>query len=384
MNYNPYLINEKEYALQSLQQKATLLKSKGIDLLNLTVGDPLDDTFEPIKEKIIEQLKTMAYSQYPNPYGSPEYLNAVTQWAKRNYEIELDPKTHIISCNGTKEAIFMIPLLLDWKNGKKMFIPNLSYPVYEASAGLLNIPIRHLSISKETHFLPDLDAISETEWQSCGLFWLNSPHNPTTATASSAYLDKLLELAQKYDFLVCADECYTDLYYEERPASCLQYPESTHWLVFRSLSKRSHMTGFRVGALLSKNETLMTYLKKMRSSMGVGTPTFIQKAAISAWNDMTHPQDNAAAYKEKRDLLIPILESKGFEIFGGNSTFYFWMSHKKGLDSETLSSRFLDAGILVTPGNVFGKEGEGYIRMVYCITKDMISTLIERLSQLEV
>lgn len=384
MEYNPYLIEQEEYALQALQKKALDLKASEKPLINLTVGDPLDDTFEPIKEKIISEISQMSYSQYPSPYGSKEYLEAVANWAKRNYTLELDPQKEILSCNGTKEAIFMIPLLLDFKKStKKIFIPSLSYPVYEASAGLLGIQTKTLKLTKESDFLPDLDILTDEEWKSCGLFWINSPHNPTTATASHAYLEKLLQKAETYNFLVCSDECYTDLYYKSQPASCLHFKENKHWLVFRSLSKRSHMTGFRVGALISKNIELMGYLKKMRSSMGVGTPTFIQKAAISAWNDMKHPQENASLYKEKKELLQPILEKKGFEIFKAESTFYFWMSHKKGYSSKELSDHFLKSGILITPGTVFGKDGEGYIRMVYCVTKESILEVKRRIEEME-
>src|SRR6185436_13168230 len=101
-------------------------------------------------------------------------------------------------------------------------------------------------------------------WAECGLFWLNSPHNPTSAVASRPYLEKLLSLAEKHDFMVCSDECYSELYYDERPASCLEFPDSGRWIVFASLSKRSHMTGYRCGAILSRNEEVTRLMSKMR------------------------------------------------------------------------------------------------------------------------
>jgi LL-diaminopimelate aminotransferase len=385
MKFNRYLTETPEYALASIQKKADALKAEGHDIINLTVGDPKGKTFEPLKEIIIGEIKKLRHSQYPQAAGDPAYLKAVSQWAKDDYNIELSPTSEIVSCNGSKEGIFTIPIAFDWlNNGKKIFIPELSYPVYEMSAGLFNIPVQKLPLKEENDFLPDLDAITEEEWKSCGLFWINFPHNPTTTTAPKSYFKKLLDFAKHYDFIVCSDECYNTLYYEERPVSCLEFPESDRWLVFRSLSKRSHMTGFRIGAMMSKNKVLIKNLKKMRSAMGVGTPTFIQKAAITAWNDPYHAIENAKMYKEKRDKLKPVLESKGFKIFGAKAGFYFWMSHSHLKTSEEICTYLLDANILVTPGAAFGEGGEGFVRMVYCDTTDIINEVIKRLHALRV
>ena len=140
------------------------------------------------------------------------------------------------------------------------------------------------------------------------------------------------------------------------------------------------MTGFRVGALLSRNTVLIERLRKMRAAMGVGTPTFIQNAATLAWEDMTHPQNNASHYRLKRDLIKPILESKGFNVFGGDAGFYFWFSHPDYKTSDSLFQWFLDSGLLVTPGTVFGDDGEGYVRMIYCETDEIMATVADRLS----
>lgn len=381
MKFNDYLVKEKEYALLGAQKQAEALKQSGQNIINLTVGDPKDSTFEPLKEKIISEVKKMAYSQYPKASGDTEYLAAVSQWAKKEYGVDYHPDTDIISCNGSKEAIFTVPIVFNWKD-KHIAIPSLSYPVYAMSAGLLGIPIEYLPLSKESNFLPDLESIPETTWERCGLFWINSPHNPTTAIATHDYFSQLLDRAKHYNFLVCSDECYNALYYNEKPASVLEFPDSQHWLAFRSLSKRSHMTGFRVGALITKNTVLMGYLKKMRASMGVGTPTFIQKAAIDAWLDTDHSKNNVSAYKEKRALLLPVLRQKGFDVFGSEAGFYLWFSHKKFPTSASLCEYFASANIMITPGTAFGSDGEGYARMVYCDTLSTIKEAAERITAL--
>jgi LL-diaminopimelate aminotransferase len=382
MQYNSYLTEEQEYALLGAQKRAETLKQSGVDVINLTVGDPKESTFEPLKDLLITQIQNITHSQYPKAAGDPEYLAAVSQWAKTTYGQEIDPETEILSCNGSKEAIFTIPIALKWTN-KKVFIPSLSYPVYAMSAGLLDIDIEYLPLSRETGFLPDLDAVPDEKWKECGIFWINSPHNPTTAIASHEYFEKLLGLAEKHDFLVCSDECYNALYYKERPASCMQFPDSKQWLVFRSLSKRSHMTGFRVGAMISKNRELMSYLRKMRASMGVGTPTFIQKAAITAWTDVVHPKENAENYKRKRDMILPVLKEKGFDVFGAEAGFYLWFRHPNIETSDALCDLFASQGIVITPGTAFGDDGEGYARMVYCDTEAIIEETVRRVRKLE-
>ncbi len=383
MDYNSYLLAEKEYPLAPLQRQAQRLKEAGKDIINLTIGDPKEKTYSPMKNLICEEVKKMTYSQYPNPAGELSYLKAVSKWAKQTYNIDYSPQKNIISCNGSKEAIFSMPLLFNWSKGKEIFIPSLSYPVYANAAGLMNIPIRYLNVTESSGFLPDLNQISPEEWKKCGLFWINSPHNPTTAIASKDYFTQLLDLADHYGFLVCSDECYNDLYYENTPpASCLSFTDHQNWIVFRSLSKRSHMTGFRIGALLSKNELLIATLKKMRSAMGVGTPTFIQKASILAWEDMTHARNNAEQYRSKRNLIKPILESKGFNVFGGNAGFYFWFSHPDHASSASICQWFLDHNMLIVPGTVFGTDGEGYARMIYCETDKIMETVSNRIKQM--
>ncbi len=381
MEFNSLLIEHKEYPLSLLQKEVSRLRNEGRDLIDLSIGDPKDETPIQLKKNLIREVENMTHSQYPVSGGDQEYLEAISSWAKRTYNATLDIKKHILSCNGSKEAIYKIPMLLNWSTGKRIFIPSLSYPVYEESARMFGVPITTLPLKIESHFLPDLDSITESEWKTCGLFWINSPHNPTTAIASKAYFEKLLGLAKTYDFLVCSDECYNDISFDTKPASCLEFDNSEQWIVFRSLSKRSQMTGLRVGAMISKNEHLITLLKKMRSAMGVGTPTFIQKAAITAWNDDESLKKNSETYKKKRDIIASILKEKGFEIFGAEAGFYLWISHPKLPTANALYDYFLEHDIVVVPGTAFGRDGENYARMVYCETIETLEKAKEKISQ---
>lgn len=380
--FNPYLLREKEYPLLALQREAERLRQQGRDIINLTIGDPKDVTYSDVSDSTIAYLSQHKVSQYPKPAGEPELLTAISSWAKRDYNIELSPTTHILSCNGTKEAIFLLPLCFDWSDGKKIFISSLSYPVYAASTGLQGINLEVLPVSKQSDFLPDLDKITEEQWATCRLFWINSPHNPTTTVAERVYFQKLINLAEQYGFFICSDECYNDLYETDKPTSCLDFSESDRWIVFRSLSKRSHMTGYRSGAVISKNDEFIRLFKKCRAPIGVGTPTFIQKGAISAWNDDVHVLKHREHYQKKRQLLKQALLSKGFEIYGGDAGFYFWFSHPNLLTSEDLSRSFLNADLLITPGTVFGSDGEGFARMVFCVRDDECDKVRNRIEKM--
>ncbi|EDM28941.1 aminotransferase, class I and II [Lentisphaera araneosa HTCC2155] len=384
MKYNTYLSSKNEYSLSKYHNLANQLKADGHHVINLTTGDPIERTYPEAYKAMEESLTNRKISQYPSFKGKVSLRQSIADWAQRNHKIEFNPDTQVCSTNGSKEAVFHLALLFDWSEGQEIWAPSLSYPVYASSAGLFNIPFRELPVSRETNFLPDLDTISANDWHKCQMFWINSPHNPTSAIASKDYLQKLLKLAEQYDFLVCSDECYNDIFYKDLPSSILDFPESQNWLCIRSLSKRSHMTGFRSGALLSQNTELMKKILLMRPALGVGTPDFIQDAAIAAWNDDQHPKQFSEEYKIKQKIIREALESKGFEIFGGDASFYLWFSHPQFSSSEQLMELFIEQHLVLTPGTAFGKDGEGFIRMVYCSTLNQCEEIAKRIQSLNI
>lgn len=368
LNLKAEITETSAYKIGALQEKYQQLIQEGMDIINCTIGDPKDDTPKTIRTSLLNSIQKMNNSQYPSYIGRTELRKSISESLNKEYSTHLDPETMIISCNGTKEAIYSFPQLFDWSNNKYVSIPSLSYPVYLLSAKYNQIPFQIINVSKETNFLPDLSKIDVEKTQ---LLWINSPHNPTTTIASYEYLNQLIELAEKNNFIICSDECYNDLYYDEKPTSILEF-ESEHWVCFRSLSKRSHMTGYRSGAVISKNKELIKHLKKFRSPMGVGTPSFIQDSAITAWGDHDHVIQHRANYKNKRDKILSAFNKLDLDYHGATAGFYLWLSSPNHQSSESLADWFLKKGILVTPGTVFGPDGNPYIRMVYCLSDDMI------------
>lgn len=377
IQYNHACIHSIDYPMNALQDTARLLLDRGVPIINATVGDPMDDTPAPIRETLMASLNRQSHSQYPLSGGSDALRHAAVTAIERDYGVSLNA-TQCVTCNGTKEAIFSLPLLFDWSHGGVVLIPSMSYPVYAMSARYFGATIVTLPLVETHQFLPDLAAIPRDILRKTQLFWINSPHNPTTTQASRDYLNELVALAEAYDFLIASDECYADLYEGDRPASIMDV-DSPNWVCFRSLSKRSHMTGYRSGVMVSKNESFMTYVKKMRHPMGVGTPTWIQDAATWAWQDVDHVRHHRAHYNQKRTRIREALSRAGCTVFGGEAGFYMWVRHDECSSSQALSQWFLDRHILVTPGTVFGDDGDPYVRLVFCLRDDTISAMIRAL-----
>ncbi len=378
INFNKSILNQSTYKITTLQDKAKTLISNGIDIINATIGDPKDDTPKEIIDSLVNSIESQTYSQYPPYIGSDELRAAIVSWANEEYKVKFDKDKNIVSCNGTKEAIFSLPFVFDWSKDNIILIPSLSYPVYKMSADYLDIPYQLLPLSESNQFLPNIDEISKKTLQKTQLVWLNSPHNPTTTIASKAYLEKWVGLAEKHNFIICSDECYNDLYSDVKPSSILEI-DSNHWVCFRSLSKRSHMTGYRSGTIISKNEDLINILKKTRAPMGVGTPSFIQSSARWAWLNNKHVEDHRKHYNQKRKKIKNALLNAGCDIFGGDAGFYMWVKSNQYNSSEAFAEWFLKKGILVTPGTVFGDDGNPYVRLVFCLKDKELDKMIKRI-----
>ena len=203
--------------------------------------------------------------------------------------------------------------------------------------------------------------------------WINHPHNPTGATASYEYLEKVAAFCREHDVLLFSDECYNDLYSGEPPPSILEVTRE-RTLAFCSLSKRSGMTGYRT-AMMAGDAQLITALKKMRPSIGVATQSFVQDAAIAAWNDDEHVEERRRIFGEKRDLFKGFFERVGLDYLPTDASFYLWVAVG---DDEAYALRVLEEGIVVAPGRTFGLGGEGYVRVALVPGLDDCRKAIER------
>jgi acetylornithine aminotransferase len=244
---------------------------------------------------------------------------------------------------------------------RTVLIPEPAYPVYEIAARFAGGVPEFLPLEAGRGFLPALDRVPVETWRRTALLWLNYPHNPTGATATLDLYRAALDRARTYGFWVASDEAYSELWFEQPPASALQ-AGLEGLVVMNTLSKRSAMTGYRSGCIVGDPE-MISLLRTVRPSQGVATPQFIQAAAVRAWGDEAHVAEQRALYAAKRDVVAPALRRMGLSIEGSAATFYLWIRAPEGEDAEGFATRLLEAGIVVTPGSYFGPHGEGYVRM---------------------
>ncbi|WP_456383346.1 succinyldiaminopimelate transaminase [Persephonella sp.] len=339
----------KPYPMEELNRIKASLKERGIKIYDFGTGDPKEPTDQKIRKALIDAVPEV--SQYPSVAGRAELRNAISEWFKNRFGVELDPDTQIIPSNGSKEAIFHFPLVFidtDQPEKNKVIFGTPGYPVYERGtlyAGGMPVPV---PLREEDGFLLRLDKLDKSLLQETKIVWLNYPHNPTGATASLQYFQDMLGICREHGIILCSDECYTELYFDEKPPSALQ-AGIEGVVVFHSLSKRSGLTGYRTGFVAGDPQIISEY-RKGRASFGVATPDFIQKAAEVAWSDEEHVEKRREIFRRKRDIFLEFFDKIGLEYLYPQATFYFWIKAPEGMSGEEYAKHLLQYGIVVSPG----------------------------------
>jgi succinyldiaminopimelate transaminase len=352
---NPTLAEMATYPFVHLEEARRRLAAEGVEVIDFGKGDPNEPTDPMIRKALVDALPERA--PYPLAQGLPELRQAAAGWCARRFAADVDPDTEIIPTYGSKEAIFSLAQVLDTA-GRVVVFGEPAYPVYERGALFAGAEVQTLPLLRENGFLPDLEAIPD----GTALVWVNYPHNPTGAVAPLVFYGRLAELAEERDFLVGSDEAYTELWFDSPPASALQVSDRSRMIVFQTLSKRSSMTGYRSGFVAAPPDVIAA-LKAYRPTVGTAPQEFVQRASVVAWDDERHVEETRARYRAKRDVMIPALEAKGWEIVASEATMYLWVV---GPDPDAL----LERGILVAPGEFFGPSGAGYVRFALVPTLD--------------
>jgi succinyldiaminopimelate transaminase len=358
---SPVLAATGTYPFVRLEAAKRRLAADGVELIDFGKGDPREETDPLIRRALVENVEPL--SSYPLAEGLPELREAVTEWCGRRFGVALDPDSEVIPTYGSKEAIFHLAQVILDRDGDKRLVLSTEpgYPVYERGALFAGGEVEQVPLLEENDFLPDLDAIGEETWRRTAIFWVNYPNNPTGAVAPLAFLERLAGLASEHDFLLAADEAYTELWFEAPPHSALEVSDRRNVAVFQTLSKRSSMTGYRSGFVAASPE-LIDALRQYRPSVGTAPQEFIQRASVVAWSDEEHVERTRAAYRRKRELLLPALEGR-VRVAGSEATMYLWLEVPAGESSEALADRLLEHGLIVSPGKFFGPSGDGYWRL---------------------
>lgn len=373
---SPILERQTTYPFVRLNEAARRVRARGIEVIDFGTGDPREPTDPLIRQALVDGLRERM--GYPLATGLPELREAIAAWAQRRFDVSLDPGTEVIPTLGSKEAIFSFALAVVDADGSRDTVAytDPGYPVYERGALFAHARPLVVPLREENGFLPDLDAIDEETWSRLALFWVNYPNNPTCATAPLSFFERLAGLAREHGFVLASDEPYTELWFEEPPASALQLADRTNVIVFNSLSKRSSMTGYRSG-FAAGDPALIGALKAFRPSVGTAPQEFVQRASVAAWSDEAHVEETRARYGRKRALLLELFERKGVRVAGSEATMYLWLEVPAGESSEAFAERLLEHGILVTPGSYLGAAGEGYFRVALVPSEEECARAVE-------
>ncbi len=363
---NPVLADMAVYPFTRLEEERRRLLAAGVEVIDFGKGDPNEPTDPMIRQALVDALPERA--PYPLAQGLPELRGAAAGWLERRFGVAVDPELEIVPTYGSKEAIFSLAQVLE-TDGRVVAFGEPAYPVYERGALFAGAEVRTLPLRRESGFLPDLAELDDD----VALAWVNYPHNPTGAVASREFYDELAEAAERHDFVIGSDEAYTELWFDEPPASALQAADRSRMVVFQTLSKRSSMTGYRSGFVAGPPE-IVAALKAYRPTVGTAPQEFVQRASVVAWDDERHVEETRARYAAKRDVLIPAIESRGWEIVASEATMYLWVV---GPDPAAL----LERGVIVSPGEMFGPSGEGYVRFALVPTLEECQQAAEILQE---
>ncbi len=361
-------------------------------MINLSVGEP-QHPVPPFVGPVLEE-HLGDFGRYPPNKGIEPFRQAVAQWLGRRYALPrpVDPDSEVLVLNGTREGLFLAAISAQrWvppRAGKPvMLIPNPFYAAYAAGALAANCEPVYLPATRETGFLPDLDALDETLLRRTVVFYLASPSNPQGAVAGRAYLDRLTALARQYGFLVFADECYCEIYTEDAPSGMLEAaaPGFDNVIVFHSLSKRSNLPGLRVGFAAGDRNFLAAFLE-LRNVAAPQVPVPAQHVAVAAYNDESHVEENRRLYREKFDLADQIIGDRyGYERPAGG--FFLWLDVSAHGGSEVVTRRlWQEAGVRVVPGRYLARNqtdgsnpGADYIRVAMVQDKTATAEALHRL-----
>lgn len=370
------------YLFAEIDRKREAAKARGVDVIDLGIGDPDQPTPAHVVERLCREAANPAWHRYPSYIGAMDFRQAVAQWYRRRFNVDLDPAGEVMTLIGSKEGIaHIIWAYVD--PGDIALLPDPGYPVYKTHT-LLAGGIPHLMpLRPERGFLPDLDAIPPDVARKAKIMFLNYPNNPTAGVADLAFFEKAVAFCKEYDVLLCHDAAYTENTYDGYVApSILQVPGAKDIAVeFHSLSKPFNMTGWRIGMAVG-NRDAVAGLGIIKTNTDSGQFTAVQYAGIAALLETPDSfiKEMNAMYARRRDLVCDALQKIGINVTKPKGAFYIWAPVPPGYTSTEFTAALLDqAGVIVAPGNGYGENGEGFFRISLTTPDGRLTEAVERI-----
>ena len=363
---NPALARLHPYPFERLRALlAGAQPPAGLAHISLSIGEPRHAPPPFIIEALTSNLATLG--SYPSTLGLPQLRNAAAGWLTRRFKLPagaMNPETMLLPVNGTREALFaFVQAMTDPARKPLVVMPNPFYQIYEGAALLAGAEPWFMGNDRGNEHLPDLDGVPEEIWRRCQVLFLCSPGNPTGAVASLDYLRRALELADRFDFVVASDECYSEIYLDEArpPPGLLQaaiaagHNNFERCVVFHSLSKRSSVPGLRSGFVAGDAQLVKAFLL-YRTYHGCAMPLYAQLASVPAWEDDQHVVENRRLYREKFAGVLPILRNV-MDVSAPDASFYLWPSVED--DERFTRELFERQNVTILPGSYIGRDMPG-------------------------
>ncbi len=369
------------YLFVELDRKKAQIQAKGVDVIDLGIGDPDLPTPEFVVDAMVDAVRDPKNHRYPSSQGSLAFRKAASDFCRKRFGLELDPETQVCACIGSKEAIAHFPIAFV-EPEDIVLVPSPGYPVYHIGTLFCGGISYFMPLEDKNSFLPDLHSIPGDVAEKAKIIWLNYPNNPTSACVTEEFFGQVVDFAKANNIIVCHDAAYSEMCFDGyRAPSFFQTPGALDCgIEFHSLSKTYNMTGWRIGFAIG-NPQLVAALKQVKSNVDSGQFQAVENAGVAALeSDQSFVRKMQEIYTRRRDVLIEGLLSLGLNAQRPKATFYVWIKVPEGYSSASFCTLLLEkAGIVSTPGNGFGEPGEGYIRMALTVSQERLSEAVDRL-----
>ena len=371
------------YVFARLDELKARAREQGLDLIDLGMGNPDGPTPAPVVEAARRSIADVANHGYPPFEGTASFRTAITDWYALRYGVQLDPSSEALPLLGSKEGI--THLAMAYINpGDLVLVPTPAYPAHFRGPAIAGGNIYDLPLTADNNWLIDFDAIPESVARQAKALFFNYPNNPTAATAPREFFEKAVEFAHRYQILLVHDLCYAELAFDGyQPTSLLEIPGGKEVGVeFHTLSKTYNMAGWRVGFVVG-NSQIIQGLRTLKTNLDYGIFAALQQAAEAALALPDNYLDEVQArYSTRRDFLINEFASLGWTVDKPRATIYLWVPCPPDTTSTDFALSVLqETGVVVTPGNAFGRGGEGYIRVSLIADCDRLGEAMNRIRQ---
>ncbi len=370
----------KEYYFSKKLREIDEMRQQGIDVINLGIGNPDRSP----SDVVLDELKTSSENKnnhgYQSYIGIPELRNAFSSWYQKYFKVEFNPANEILPLIGSKEGIMHISMAF-LNKGDQVLVPNPGYPTYASVSKLVEAEIINYDLKEELNWQPDFEELEKQDLSKVKLMWVNYPNMPTGANATIELFEKLVAFGKKHNILICNDNPYSFIL-NDNPLSIFRVEGAKDIAIeLNSLSKSHNMAGWRIG-MVTSNPTFIQYILRVKSNMDSGMFKPLQLAAVKAlslekeWYDEVNKE-----YFERRELVWEIMDILNCNYDKNQSGMFIWAKIPDSVNSAIdLSDKVLnDAHVFITPGTIFGTQGDKYIRISLCAKQDVLKESIKRI-----